>query len=294
MEYTMIERDEDFYPLIDRLGTKSAIAIDFEEECNLHIYGEHICLIQIYDQESFYLVDVRSKDISKQALAAFFALPIEKLWFDCRSDLAMLYRIYGITVSNVTDLRVYTMALGFQFSLDRVKEEYLGIRKDGSKKRHQTENWLRRPLSEESIEYALEDVEQLFDLRKVLYRKIQEEGLVKKTREEMKHVLRLSPSKPGWMKICNTRLLSEEERCYLKHIFNARERLAKRFNVPAVNVLEKKEIVRLAKKIPASMDVLFVELSSAPQRFRNLLVPEVWMAIESAREELAQKTVKKK
>ena len=35
------------------------IAMDFEGEFNLHSYGERLCLIQIYDGESYFIIDSR-------------------------------------------------------------------------------------------------------------------------------------------------------------------------------------------------------------------------------------------
>lgn len=292
MQYEMIDNDEALLALVDVLGRKgSALAIDFEEECNLHIYGEHICLVQIFDGERFYIVDTRSRKITARSLEALFFLDNEKLWFECKSDVSLLFREYGIKVRNVVDLRVYALALGFKYGLGKLKEAYLGLSDDGGKKRHQQANWLKRPISEENIEYALDDVKDLFLLRTVLEAEVEKEGLKKKCDSEMRNVAAVSPAKPGWTKICNVKLLSRDERTYLKNIFEAREKLARRFNTPAVNVLEKKEIVRLAKSVPDTEDRLRKELENAPARYRAFLVPEVWKAIEKARREISGENV---
>ena len=47
MEYEMIEEKERALEVFAALSEKDAIAVDFEEECNLHMYGEHLSLIQI-------------------------------------------------------------------------------------------------------------------------------------------------------------------------------------------------------------------------------------------------------
>ena len=287
MEYQLISRDEEFIPVIERFRESGTpLAIDFEEECNLHIYGEHLCIVQVFDGKDYFIIDTRSMDVSKKALEEFFNLDNEKLWFECKSDISLLYRQYGIKVKNITDLRVYAKALGFQYGLGKLKEAYLGIADNGEKKRHQQANWLKRPISEENIKYALEDVEYLFQLRDVLVKEVEEKHLVKATREAMAHVAVVAPQKPGWTKICNTKLLSREEKIFLRNIFEARERIAKRFNTPAVNVLEKKEIVRLSKNVPSSREQLGYELRYAPARYRNLVIDEIWKAIERSYTEI--------
>ena len=287
MEYQLISRDEEFIPVIERFREAGTpLAIDFEEECNLHIYGEHLCIVQVFDGKDYFIIDTRSMDVTKKTLEEFFSLDNEKLWFECKSDISLLYRQYGIKVKNITDIRVYAKALGFQYGLGKLKEAYLGIADNGEKKRHQQANWLKRPISEENIKYALEDVEYLFQLRDVLLKEVEEKHLVKATKEAMSHVATIAPQKPGWTKICNTKLLSREEKIFLKNIFEARERIAKRFNTPAVNVLEKKEIVRLSKNVPDSKEALGYELKYAPARYRKLVIDEIWKAIERSYTEI--------
>ena len=293
MEYQLISRDEEFIPVIERFREAGTpLAIDFEEECNLHIYGEHLCIVQVFDGKDYFIIDTRSMDVTKKTLEEFFSLDNEKLWFECKSDISLLYRQYGIKVKNITDIRVYAKALGFQYGLGKLKEAYLGIADNGEKKRHQQANWLKRPISEENIKYALEDVEYLFQLRDVLLKEVEEKHLVKATKEAMAHVATIAPQKPGWTKICNTKLLSREEKIFLKNIFEARERIAKRFNTPAVNVLEKKEIVRLSKNVPDSKEALGYELKYAPARYRKLVIDEIWKAIERSYTEIRKVVAK--
>ena len=35
----------------------SSVAMDFEEESNLHCYGEYICIIQLFDKSNYYIID---------------------------------------------------------------------------------------------------------------------------------------------------------------------------------------------------------------------------------------------
>ena len=57
--YTVIDSDAALVNLRNtwKEHQVTTIAMDFEGEYNLHIYGEHLCLIQIYDRTMFYLID---------------------------------------------------------------------------------------------------------------------------------------------------------------------------------------------------------------------------------------------
>ncbi|MGE4464410.1 MAG: 3'-5' exonuclease, partial [Sphaerochaeta sp.] len=59
LTYTMIDTDAALASLLvtwKEAGITS-VAMDFEGEFNLHIYGEHLCLIQLFDGSAYYLVD---------------------------------------------------------------------------------------------------------------------------------------------------------------------------------------------------------------------------------------------
>jgi ribonuclease D len=57
--------------------------MDFEAEFNLHVYGEHLCLIQVFDGEEFLLID--PMNIDEKDLKSFLEMksPV-KVFFWCR------------------------------------------------------------------------------------------------------------------------------------------------------------------------------------------------------------------
>lgn len=287
MDYTTIYTDEDLIMLAESLEKREkSIAVDFEEECNLHVYGEHISIIQVFDGERFYIIDMLSGKVGKKGLERFFSSSVEKIWFECHSDLRILYNKYAVKAEHVYDLRVLAKALGNIHSLSDVKSQFLGREIEQGKKKNQMQNWMKRPLSDSMIDYALSDVKDLFALRVRLDELVDEKKKRKQVEDAMKSVARIKEQVPSWMKICNIRMLSRNEKIYLKNFFYARERVAERFNTPAVNVLEKKEIIRLAKKEIKNEGILEAELSSAPQRYRKFLIEEEKRALRKSLDEI--------
>ncbi|MCF0237481.1 MAG: hypothetical protein HUK24_02685, partial [Sphaerochaetaceae bacterium] len=232
-------------------------AMDFEEESNLHIYGEHLCIVQLYDKEHYYILDALSLNKTqegKKALEDFFLSPMEKIMFACQSDASLVRKTMGIQINNILDVRVYAIALEFMGNLTGLIERNLGIQTEDPKlkKKYQTANWLIRPICEEQIAYALSDVQYLFDLKDSLEKEIKEKlstGKQKAVYFEMKHcALQKNKERPGWEKICNYKLLSKEEKIFIKHFFLARDTLARKANTPAVNILSKQTIVAMTRK----------------------------------------------
>ena len=104
--YTLIDCDERLASLVGewKEAQIDTVAMDFEGEFNLHVYGEHLCLIQLNDGERFFLIDPFT--VSMEAIGSFLEdAAIEKIMFDCSSDTALMRKRYGVQVENITDLR---------------------------------------------------------------------------------------------------------------------------------------------------------------------------------------------
>ena len=258
MEYTFIEKAADLKALLERWKADgvTVVAMDFEEESNLHCYGEHVCTIQLYDKTSYYLVDALAlaKDpAGREVMKEFLEGPIQKIMFACQSDAALARKALGIQMRNVYDVRVIALALGFNGNLTGLIERNLGFSPESTaqKKKYQTANWMRRPIPPEQIEYALSDVEYLFTLRDSLVSEMErtlKPGEKKRVEREMATCAdQKNPERPGWEKICNFRMLNAREKVYIKHFFLARDGLARKANVPATRILPKQTIVAMAK-----------------------------------------------
>ena len=145
MNYTLLNSDDEIKNLLARWEQNNIqqIALDFEGEFNLHCYGEHLCLIQIFDGSDFYLVDTLCADeeasrrnaesagkpfvpfvkaseksqvkppVTEKGLRLLLESPqIEKLWFDCASDGELVWKKFGIQLNNVYDVFRVAKVLG--------------------------------------------------------------------------------------------------------------------------------------------------------------------------------------
>ena len=79
MDYTIIDNGKDLLAKLDQWNGLERIAVDFEGEFNLHIYGEHLCLIQVYDGKGYYIIDPRANAMGKEDLTAFFESDVKKV-----------------------------------------------------------------------------------------------------------------------------------------------------------------------------------------------------------------------
>ncbi len=293
-EYTLIDSDEKIEKLISYLidNNLKTIAMDFEGEFNLHIYGEHLCLIQLFDTKNFYIID--PFEISDDKLKLFLEnKEIEKIMFSCDSDSSLVHKKYNIQIRNIFDVRILALGLDFNKGYSACVENYLNINigNKSSKKKNQMTNWMKRPLKETQIQYALEDVAYLHALKQKLIELSQKEGTYKASMRKMKvaGVITKKPT-PGWMKVTNWKKLNKKEKIYIKHFFIARDIVAKKLNVPAVRILEKKKLITLMK-IHNDDKKIKETIKNKNYKIERMLYPLIIKAIEDAKNEIKEKNL---
>lgn len=280
MIYTTLDSDEKIVSALEEWNG-CPLAVDFEGESNLHIYGEHLCLIQIYDRKRYYLIDVRSPKVTPFGLEKFFSSPSEKIWFDIQGDASLVYKKYRLKIANVFDIRVPALLLGYNGNLLSLIEIFLGKEINIDKKKNQQANWLVRPLDIALIEYALTDVMYLFDLKDVLLDEIRKKNLEKEMESNLRRVTTVKEPVPGWRHIGQWKKMRKDERERLKAFFIVRDNIARRFNVPASRVMDKHTLLSISLNPPHSRDELKERIKNEPQRFRALLEDGLWKEISS-------------
>ena len=257
-DFSYIRKPDQFEKLIQGFREKGPVvlAMDFEEESNLHVYGEHLCIIQLSDGENFYIIDALAIGRTEKGAALIKDLlegPEVKIMFDCSSDSAIVRKSLGIHLKNIYDIRLAAKALGFDGNLTSLTERCLGVIPESSseKKKYQMANWMKRPIPEDQLNYALNDVKYLLSLKASLEAEMEQ----KLTPAQKRHLAAIMKQcarqkhrdRPGWEKICNYQSLTAAQKVYIRRFFNARDVLAREANVPPTNILEKQKIVAMAK-----------------------------------------------
>lgn len=235
-------------------GTRE-IALDFEGESNLHMYGLHLCLVQIFDGEHCYLVDPLGLEDPRDVALITENVEILKVMYDPASDLSLLANALGIKVKNIFDLSTAAQILGFrETSLAKVLSAELSV-EPVNKKKFQRANWCRRPLDPELLAYAASDVLHLLELKRVFLRRLMERELLTEFMVQNFKIqdrdYRLDPAE-RYLRIKNAGRLKPTQLVYLKHFFAARDVLARRLNWPPHNVLANETLIEIARHPPRS------------------------------------------
>ena len=123
---------------------------------NLHCYGEHLCLIQMYDQNNKILIDPLQFEKKEELILAlkmvFESRDMLKITYDVSGDASLLEKLYGIKFKSVLDLRPAVQILNYEKqSLTHILHEELSIPLI-AKKKFQTYNWMKRPIDPEALD----------------------------------------------------------------------------------------------------------------------------------------------
>ena len=256
-DYTSVSSDAELASFLTRLRDRgvSEVAVDFEGEFNLHVYGERLCLLQIAHPDEEAVVDPFTT--SNEALRGFLEDPqIRKITYDSSSDRLLLAKSRGLRLVSIQDLRPAVELLEFpKRDLGSVLETALGHRPAGSKKRFQQYNWTRRPLDPAAVEYALRDVRHLAELRDELFARLDKEGLLDEYRAENERLESIEPNlnrKPGVFRSAAHKRLSPEQKREFQRLYDIRDRHARELDLPPNTVVANKELFALAR---GAMDV---------------------------------------
>ncbi len=235
---------------LDRQGRKT-IAVDVEAELNLHCYGEHLCLIQIFDLENEIIIDpFKFKD--GEGIKRLFEKPdLLKIMYDSLSDAALLDAAYGIRLRSVLDLRPAVALLKYpRQGLAHILSEELG-NAPLNKKKFQQYNWMTRPLNKAAIEYALDDVRYLFRLKEALFDKLKNNGLLDAyiLQNQMLHDGKGSNKVKlaKYAKAKGYNRLDKDRQEMFKELFLLRDAFAKKLNKPPDYVFSNVKLLELCR-----------------------------------------------
>ena len=173
--YQLFQND---LPLQSLKSFKGDITID-TETLGLNIKRDRLCLIQLRNESNkkVYLIKF-DKDVSpansKNIKSLLEDKSLTKIFHYARFDMAVLKENLNINVRNVFCTKIaskLTRTYSSKHGLKDLVKEILNIELD---KTEQTSDWSQKKLTKQQIQYAMNDVVYLSDLKKNLEAKLLE------------------------------------------------------------------------------------------------------------------------
>jgi ribonuclease D len=234
--------------LIARFAPLSRIALDTEAD-SLHSYFEKLCLIQISTEYENTLVD---------PLAGFPLQPLyealaqrQLVFHGADYDLRMLHRGGAFAAANIFDTMIAARLCGYQeLGLAALVARHFGVKLS---KASQKANWALRPLSNQMIEYALNDTKYLLPLAEILEGELRRldrwdwfsescERMIVSAREP-----RERDESKAW-RIPGSAALRPRAQSVLRVLWHWRDAEARAWDRPPFHVMSNDDIVRIAER----------------------------------------------
>jgi ribonuclease D len=227
-------------------------------------YRALLCLVQVVvpldgDGQHIELLDPLGEGFDHEPLAEVWADPdVEVVLHAGSQDAAILRRVWGAAPTNIFDTQVAAGFAGFsaQAGYGNLLQGALGVR---LAKSAGFTRWDRRPLTDEQLDYARQDVEDVLALADELQRRLSESGRLEWAREEARRLEDVTDERDpasAYRRLPRVNQLKPRQRAVARELAAWRERTAQREDRPVNAVLPDVALVEIARRQPQSLKEL--------------------------------------
>tara|TARA_B100000513_G_scaffold193834_1_gene121771 strand:+ start:211 stop:1071 length:861 start_codon:yes stop_codon:yes gene_type:complete len=228
--------------LDEELSKTNILGLDTEFDWRT-TYFPKLSLIQITANSKLFLIDCLDVDASKILKKYLENNSYLKVFHSVRSDATVLSKCLNINTLNVFDIQVADRLLQNSDvrSYGKIVKSFLGIE---LKKSETNSNWLKRPLSDNQIQYAFEDVDFLLEIYSSQKKKLKKQGNYNEvlSKSEQEATLGNASLKKLRLKKLKKKLSLKDQK-----IFLWREEMAEKDNVPPTYIVKDKYLKKLSK-----------------------------------------------
>jgi len=262
-DYNWIDDNSDLEALILSIKKTDIVAFDSEFE-RVNTFYPKPALFQLKIGSDYYLIDM--KEITNHDV--FKTLLNNIILHSGSEDLEILYNLNKQLPSQIFDTQVAASLCGYglHFSYQNIVNELLGIELS---KAHSRSDWMQRPLTKAQLNYALEDVIYLPELKSILQDELKRLG-----REEWYNLL-IEQRKASiinsnhvdktYVKIAKAKRFTHQQQQLLYALLQWREETAISRNKPRPWILKNDEIVNIIYKQPNTEKKLVDEIGLYPK-----------------------------
>ena len=258
MDIQYINHPEQLAPLCELISREPWIALD-TEFLREKTYYPKFCLLQIAAPGWVACVDPLAIPDLSQLLTAIYNPAITKVLHSCRQDLEIFFQITGRVPEPIFDTQIAAPLLGFQENpgYAMLVSSFLNINLN---KAHTRTDWSVRPLSEDQIQYAADDVIYLCKIYNLMCEQLSQLGRLDWLDSDFAllndpELYQLSPEN-AWLKIRGKNKLTGRQLSILQSLTEWRERTAQNENKPRNWLFPDDMLLELAKLQPVTLSDL--------------------------------------
>jgi len=258
IKFLMIENEEDLGKLCEQLKGSAWLAIDTEFERTSTYYPE-LCLVQVANEDIAAIIDPLAVINLDQFFEILYDKSIIKVFHSVHQDLEIFFNLKGAVPTPIFDTQIAAPLLGYaeQIGYAKLVQQVSGIELG---KAFTRSDWKQRPLKQEQLEYAINDVIYLGEIYAQFVEKLEKLNRLawlEKDFSELANPERYQPNPEHvWKKIRAAKKLKGEKLAVLQKLAAWREVMAREKNRPRSWLIRDEAIVDMAQLLPEDINAL--------------------------------------
>ena len=242
----------------EEIATEEWLALD-TEFLRERTYRPELCLLQVATANRVACIDPLELDSIDPILDVIYKPDIIKILHAASQDLEIFYWLRGEVPVNLFDTQIAAPLLGYaeQIGYGNLVNEVLSV---SLAKTHSRADWTRRPLPEQQLEYAADDVIYLARMYPMMRDKLTELNRLHWLDSEWQNLTRADlyekPADEVWRRLRGIDKLKGSRLAVAQQLAKWRELTARDRNLPRNWLLKDEVMMDLAKQMPTSIDEL--------------------------------------
>ena len=280
--FSYITNPESLHQLCEKIAAQKLVAFDTEFVAE-DSYRPELCLVQVATLDEIAIID----PYTCVDLSPFWESLIDPettvIVHAGREETLFCYRATRKLIPKLFDIQIAAAFLGFEYpaSYGNLVHRFTGMVLDKEETRS---DWRNRPLSNQQLQYAAQDVRDLPRLFETLSQHLMKQDRLSWLEEETKRrqeELADFESNESWFRISGIQALSGNSLSIVRGLWNWRDLKAKERDVPPRKVLRDDLLIELARR--GTSDVRrMTSLRGMEHRHTKQYLPELSKAIEES------------
>lgn len=252
-DYLYIDSSEQLANFCDEINNAGFCAID-TEFVREKTYYPILSLIQIASEEHMACIDPLVIDNFEPLVSLIKNPNLTKVFHSPSQDLEILFQQFSHIPQPIFDTQLAAAVLGYdhQIGYAELVKQITGVKLD---KKHTRANWNRRPLSEDEINYAMDDVRYLLPVYQTLKTQLEDKKRYAWIEKDLLAMTLISNYQVDttdlWRRLKGVQKLKGIELQIVRHLCQWREKMAQQKNLPRRWVVKDDLLIEIARLKPS-------------------------------------------
>ena len=255
MDYQYIDSNAQLAEFCGKINNAGYCAIDTEFVREKTYYAV-LALIQVASEKHMACIDPLTIDNFDPFIALIQNRELIKVFHSPSQDLEILFQRFSCMPQPVFDTQLAAAVLGYdhQIGYADLVNQITGIKLE---KKHTRANWSRRPLAEDEINYAMDDVRYLLPVYQTLKTELEDKKRYAWIEKDLLAMTSVSnyqiETADLWKRLKGVQKLRGVELQIARHLCQWREQMAQQINLPRRWVVKDDLIIEIARLKPSKV-----------------------------------------